>query len=46
MHVGIFDLDMDENLGLGGVCSMYVSFYLEHDKVVWGHSVHFSEKRA
>ncbi len=35
---------MDENLGPGGACSMHVGIFdLEHVKVIWGHSVHFSE---
>ena len=32
---------------MGGVCSMHVGIFdLEHVKVIWGHSVHFSENWA
>ena len=32
-----------ENLALVGVCSLHVGIFdLEHVKVIWGHSVHFS----
>ncbi len=37
----------DKNLGLGGVCSMRVGIFdLEHVKVIWGHSLYFSENWA
>ena len=33
-----------ENLALVGVCSAHVGIFdLEHVKIIWGHSVHFSE---
>ena len=36
-----------ENLALVGVCNMHVGILnLEHVKVIWGHSVHFSENWA
>ena len=32
-----------ENLTFVGLCSIHVGiFYLEHVKIIWGHSVHFS----
>ncbi len=35
---------MEGNLGLGGVSSTHVGIFdLEHVKVIWGHSVHFSK---
>ncbi len=34
-------------LSLGGVCGMHIIiFYLEHVKVTYGHSAHFSEKKG
>ncbi len=40
-------VELNENLTLGGVCNMHVGiFYLEHVKVIWGHSVHFSKNWA
>ena len=34
----------DENVGLGSVCITHGGiFYLEHVKIIWGHSVHFSK---
>ncbi len=34
-------------MGLGGVCTMHLGvFDLEHVKVIWGHSGHFSKKRG
>ncbi len=38
---------MAKILGLEGVCSMHGGmFYLQHVKVIWGYSVHFSENWA
>ncbi len=38
---------MDEYLGVRGVCSMHVGIFdLEHVKVIWFHSVHFSKNWA
>ncbi len=39
--------ETDENLGLGRVYTMNVDiFAVERVKVIWGHSVHFSESWA